>query len=325
MRICVFGAGAVGGHFATRLAAAGHDVCVVVRGDTLAAVRANGLTLRAGGDEIRARVRASDRAAELGPQDLVICTTKSMGLAGFAAQAADLLGPETPVVFAQNGIPWWYDIGLGAARPRPPDLSVLDPGGACRRAIAAERIVGGVIYSANEAIAPGVIANNSPQRNILRVGEADDRPSARVAGLRATLQAAGIASPDEPDIRVALWRKLIVNMTASILCLLTGHKATVVRDDPRIGPVFLRLAREALAIAAAHGIDLGDYDPAAHRQTVPDHVPSIRQDYNRGKPLELDALLMVPVAFGQAAGLDTPCLDMLAALAQRMRLDMAPA
>jgi 2-dehydropantoate 2-reductase len=130
MRICVFGAGAIGGNYATRLADAGNEVSVVARGPHLEAIRANGLTLLTGDRKIVAKVKASDKPAELGPQDVVISTLKASSLSAVADSVAPLLGPGTPVVFAQNGIPWWYGHGLAKDRPRAPDLSRLDPGGA---------------------------------------------------------------------------------------------------------------------------------------------------------------------------------------------------
>ena len=129
MRICIFGAGAVGSHFAVRLALSGHEVSCVMRGPHLEAVKANGLTLRVGGAEFSARVNASDDPAALGPQDVVISTLKANGLNALAAGLPPLLRGDTGIVFAQNGIPWWYDIGLSADQPPPPDLGFLDPGG----------------------------------------------------------------------------------------------------------------------------------------------------------------------------------------------------
>ena len=131
MRICVFGAGAVGSHFAVRLALAGHDVSCVMRGAHLDAVKANGLTLRVGNGEFKAKVRASSDPAALGRQDAVICTLKATGLSSLAEGLQPLLGEDTAVVFAQNGIPWWYDIGLSPRHPPVPDLAFLDPGDAC--------------------------------------------------------------------------------------------------------------------------------------------------------------------------------------------------
>src|SRR3954469_18190479 len=201
MRICVFGAGAVGSHFAVRLALAGHDVSCVMRGAHLDAVKADGLTLRVGNEAFRSTVRASSDPAALGPHDAVICTLKATGLPSFAEGLQPLLGEDTAVVFAQNGIPWWYDIGLSPSHPRVPDLAFLDPGGRLRAAIPKRLIVGGVVFSSNEVVAPGVVANLSPERNRLLIGECDDRQSERIARLRAALNEAAIESPDVAQIR----------------------------------------------------------------------------------------------------------------------------
>src|SRR5258708_5306836 len=158
MRICIFGAGAVGSHVAVRLALAGHDVSCVMRGPHLEAVKAKGLTLRVGDAKFTAKVNASDDPATLGPQDFVISTLKATGVGALAAGLRPLLRDDTAVVFAQNGIPWWYDIGLARDHPPPPDLGFLDPGGALRSAVSRDRIAGGVIFSSNEVIAPGIVA-----------------------------------------------------------------------------------------------------------------------------------------------------------------------
>jgi 2-dehydropantoate 2-reductase len=270
---------------------------------------------------MHARIPASSRAADLGQQDFVISTLKTTALAALAAEAAPLLRKDTAVVFAQNGIPWWYDIGLAPDRPKPPDLSRLDPGGTLRKAFAPERIIGAVIHSSNEVVEPGIVLNESPQRNAITVGEANDADTQRICALREGLVAAGFESPPVSDIRQAIWRKLVINMTASILCLLTGRKATIVRDDARVGALFLRAVREAIGIAQTHGLDLSGFDPESFRRDPPDHLPSIRQDYERGRPLELESLLVTPVAFARAAGIDTPCLDSLLALAVRQGID----
>ena len=235
MRICVFGAGAVGSHFAVRLALAGHDVSCVMRGAHLDAVKANGLTLRVGNGEFKAKVRASSDPAALGPQDVVICTLKATGLPSLAEGLQPLLGEDTAVVFAQNGVPWWYDIGLSPKHPPVPDLAFLDPGGRLRAAIPKQLIVGGVVFSSNEVVAPGVVANLSPERNRLLIGECDDRASERIARLRAALNEAAIDLPEVTQIRETIWSKLLTNMSMSVLCLLTGQTARAVRDDPASG------------------------------------------------------------------------------------------
>ena len=312
MRICIFGAGAVGSHLAVRLARAGHEVACVMRGAHLEAVRANGLRLRVGDEEIRAKVKASDDPASLGAQDLVISTLKATSVASLATGLKPLLGDDTPVVFAQNGIPWWYDIGLPAKHPAPPDLSFLDPVGALRTAIPRERIIGGVIFSSNEVIAPGIAANLSPDRNRLLVGECDDRASERIARLRALLSEASIESPDVAEIRETIWSKLLTNMSMSVLCLLTGQTARAVRDDPALRDVIPRLLDEANAVAQS-------CIPSVKRVTrtgpAPEHKPSILQDYELGRVMEIDALVRAPAAFARAAKLATPMLDLIAGLA----------
>jgi 2-dehydropantoate 2-reductase len=318
MRICVFGAGAVGSHFAVRLALAGHDVSCVMRGAHLDAVKAKGLMLRVGDAEFKARVRASDDPATLGPQDVVICTLKATGLPSLAAGIQPLLGDDTAVVFAQNGIPWWYDIGLSAKHRPVPDLAFLDPGGRLRAAIPKERIVGGVVFSSNEIIVPGVAANLSPERNRLLIGECDDRPSARIARLRTVLNEAAIESPGLTEIRETIWSKLLTNMSMSVLCLLTGQTARAVRDDPALADVVPRLLDEANSVAQS-------CFPEVKRVTrtgpAPDHKPSILQDYEIGRAMEIDVLVRAPAAFARASGLPTPMLDLMAALAIRQARD----
>jgi 2-dehydropantoate 2-reductase len=317
MRVCIFGAGAVGSHFAVRLAQAGHDVSCVMRGAHLAAVKAKGLTLRAGHKETHAKVSASDDPAALGPQDLVISTLKATGVASLASGLKPLLGDDTPVIFAQNGIPWWYDIGLPADHPAPPDLSFLDPGGALRAAIPRPRIIGGVIYSSNEVVEPGVVENLSLDRNMLLIGECDDCASERIGQLRAMLEAAGIASTPTTQIRENIWSKLLTNMSMSILCVITGQTARGVRDDPALQHVIPRLLDEANAVGQS-------CIPTVKRLTrsgpSPAHKPSILQDYELGRAMEIDVLVRAPAAFARAAGLSTPMLDLIAGLAiQRAR------
>ena len=318
MRICIFGAGAVGSHFAVRLALAGHDVCCVMRGPQLEAVKANGLTLRVGGAESPARVKASDDSAALGPQDLVISTLKANSLGSLVAGLPPLLRENTGIVFAQNGIPWWYDIGLPPDHPPPPDLGFLDPGGQLRAAVSRERIIGGVIFSSNEIVAPGIVENLSPDRNMLLVAECDDRASERIERLRATLNAASIQSSPVTRIRETIWSKLLTNMSMSVLCLLTGQTARAVRDDPALRDVVPLLLEEAQAIGRSC---YASVQRVTRSGPAPDHKPSLLQDFERGRPMEIDALVRAPAAFARTAGLSTPMLDLLAGLAIRQARD----
>jgi 2-dehydropantoate 2-reductase len=317
MRICIFGAGAVGSHFAVRLALAGHEVSCVMRGPHLEAVKAKGLTLRSGDAELSARVKASDDPAALGPQDVVISTLKATGLSSLATGLRPLLRDDTSVMFAQNGIPWWYDIGL-SDHPPPPDLGFLDPGGALRAVVARERIIGGVIFSSNEITAPGAVTNLSPERNVLLIGECDDRDSERIALLRAALKQAAIDSPPVARIREAIWSKLLTNMSMSVMCLLTGQTARAVREDPALRDVVPRLLDEAQAVGQSCYAGL---KRVTRTGAAPEHKPSILQDYELGRAMEIDVLVRAPAAFARAAGLSTPMLDLLAGLAIRQARD----
>jgi 2-dehydropantoate 2-reductase len=304
MRICVFGAGAVGGHIAARLAASGQEVSVVARGAHLETMKARGVTLLHGGETIFGKV-ATDPS---GPQDAIFVALKANALGVFADAAAPLLGPETAVVFAQNGIPWWY-----AA-----DLESLDPGWKLRRAIPRANVVGGVVYSANEVLEPGVIRNFVPGNNMLVIGDAENRDPPRVRELREALEKSGMSSPPPHDIRDALWAKLAQNLGNSSLCLLTESSVSTVLADPHLAQLAARIKTEANAIARAYGADIGraPHRPSGgHASGAIGHKPSMLQDYERGRPMEVEAQLVAPLVLARAAGVDTPTLDMVLPLA----------
>jgi len=222
------------------------------------------------------------------------------------------------VVFAQNGIPWWYDLGLSADHPAVPDLAFLDPGGRLRAAIPKARIIGGVIFSSNEIVAPGVVANFSLERNRLLIGECDDRRSERIAQLRTVLNEASIESPEVLAIRETIWSKLLTNMSMSVLCLLTGQTARGVRDEPALADVIPRLLDEANSVAQRY---IPGVKRLARTGPAPNHKPSILQDYELGRAMEIDVLVRAPAAFARAAGLSTPMLDFMAGLAIRQARD----
>jgi 2-dehydropantoate 2-reductase len=276
------------------------------------------LTLRIADAETNARVKASDDPSALGPQDLVISTLKATGVASLATGLKPLLGPDTPVIFAQNGIPWWYDIGLPSGHPATPDLSFLDPGGALRAAVPKARIVGGVIFSSNEVLEPGVVANLSPERNMLLIGECDDRASERIGQLRAALESASIASAPAAQIRETIWSKLLTNMSMSVLCLLTGQTARGVRDEPALQHVIPRMLDEANAVAQSC---IPNVKRVTRSGPAPEHKPSILQDYELGRAMEIDVLVRAPAAFARAANLSTPMLDLIAGLAMQRARD----
>lgn len=310
MRIAVFGAGAVGGHIAAKLAARGHDVSVVGRGVHFEAMREKGVTLIHGADTIRGRVRTTDP----GVQDVVFVTLKANALRAFAERGAPLVGRHTGVVFAQNGIPWWYGIGLSAERPKPPPLARLDPG---IRFLHEKQIIGCVVYSANEVREPGVIVNNVPGNNMLVVGHADDGDTDEIRALRALLSEADLHSPRTDDIRAAVWGKLVQNLSTAALCTLTGATVKEVREDRRLAELARRLASEGKEIARAHGVDPERAPPrpsGGQSSGAISHKPSLLQDYELGRPMEIDALLVAVLEFARAARVAAPTLETIVPL-----------
>jgi len=307
MRICVFGAGAVGGHLAAKLAASGHDVSVVARGAHLLAMQRNGVKLVHGGKTIVGRVRAAANAGELGVHEAVLVTLKANMLGAFAAQCAPLLAPDTAVVFVQNGIPWWYD----------ERLTRLDPGGRLAAAVPRRNVVGGVAYSANEVVEPGVIDNHVPGNNMVVIGEVDNRQTARVRALRSALEAADVSSPEVEDVRQSIWSKLAQILANSTVCTLTGATVAQARADASLAALLKTAGEEVRAIAHALKISLEkapQRPSGGHASNAAAHKPSMLQDYERGRPMEIEAQLKAPLELARAARVATPMLDALVAL-----------
>lgn len=321
MKCCILGAGATGGHLAVKLALAGQDVSVLARGAQLTAIREVGLVLHQDDQELRAKPVASADAADFGVQDLVFVATKATALRGLAAQMSPLVGPTTQVVFLQNGMTWWYPVGLPVERPQPPDFPIFSLASAFLHVMRPGQLIGGIVYSANELVQPGVVQNNSPKKNAIEIAAISGASEAAVDRMRALLEAAGIESPPVADIRSSLWLKLVGNCSASSLCIATGNPAAIV-SDPAIQATFLRMMDECLAVAAAHGYPVGDkLDWSRWTQHRARHKPSMLQDYEAGRPMEIAEMVLAPVAFARAAGLQTPTLDAVAAITARLARD----
>ena len=306
MKLCVFGAGAVGGHIAAKLAAAGNDVSVVARGAHLEAMRTKGLKLLHGEQIILGRVRAAANARELGAQDAVLVTLKANLLPAFAEQCAPLLGRDTAVVFVQNGIPWWYD-----AR-----LKRLDPDGLLAKAVAPERVVGGVAYSANVVLEPGVIENHVPGNNMIVIGRPDMKDTPLVRDLRQVLEAADMASPALADIRQSIWSKLAQNLWTSTLCTLTHLTVRGVQERPELMALAERATQEGRAIARGLGVavELAPKRPSGNASSGAAHKPSMLQDFERNRPMEVEAQLVAPLELARLQKIHTPTLDFLVPL-----------
>ena len=324
MKTTIFGAGAVGGHLAARLGAAGADIAAVCRGAQLAVIRERGITLHIHDERYHARIRATDRPEELGRQDLVIVTAKSSTLPKMAASIATLCGPDTTVVFAMNGIPWWYLYRAELKAPAP-DLSRLDPDGALAREIGHERVIGCMINSANAIVEPGIIRNSPMTKNKFTLGEPDGTLSQRIRAISAFLESYGLEVPITETIRIEIWDKLLRNLATSPICALTGEPIGVIGRHPELFETSQALMREGLAVAQAHGIDVEDNFKNSYgtRPTSP-HKSSMLQDFERNRPPEIDGILTSVQAFARAADVPTPTVDAVTSLviekARRMGL-----
>ena len=317
MKLCVFGAGAVGGYLAARLAHAGRDVSLIARGAHLDAIRRRGLKLITPDETLVTAPRAAADPAELGPQDLVIVSTKAPALPEVARTIGPLLRPDTPVAFAMNGVFWWY--GHGFAPPHgggaPPDLRRLDPDGLLHERIGPERALGLVVHSPNEVIEPGVVRNDR-RSNRFVLGDPTEPASARVRAVHAALSGAGFEVEIADDIRRAMWRKLIGNIGTGPVCALTGARSSDLTEDEGTRRLCRALMAEALAVAASHGFPDPGFDAEGHVApgNRPVRKPSMLQDLERGRPMEIDAMVGAVADFAAAAGVPTPTLDAVLAL-----------
>jgi len=321
MKICVYGAGAIGGHLAARLAKAGESVSVIARGAHLKAMQERGLTFIGHDQRFTVHPLATDDPAKAGPQDLVIVAVKAPALPEAADRIGPLLGPETPVVFAMNGIPWWYFHQLpGPHRDRR--LERVDPDGRIWRQIGPERAIGCVVYSANEVTEPGVVHNESA-RNRYILGEPDGTVSARCRHLSEALVKGGVEAPVAADIRAAIWAKLAGNVAFGPTAALTGATLDAIGKDPELNQLGRQMVAETAAVAAALGVKLGPeldriMDPNLPR---PAHKPSLLQDLERGRPMEIDGMLGTLQDLARLANVPTPQFDaVLALLQQRARM-----
>ena len=316
MRLCIFGAGAVGGYLAVLLARAGADVSVVARGAHLAAIQRHGLTLLAGVDQASVDLPATDDAASLGKQDAVIVTLKAHGIPGAVDAIRTLLDRQTVVVSAVNGIPWWYFHGLDS-RFGERHVESVDPGGAIWNGIGPERAIGCVVYPSVEVVEPGVVRHLSDNRMIL--GEPHGDRSERVVQLASLFMAAGLKAPVRPRLRNDIWMKLWGNLAFNPLSALTRATLDVLATEPGTRHIARAMMLEGQAVGEALGVSFAvdverRIDGAA---AVGAHRTSMLQDLDLGRPLETDALVGAVQELGRLTGVATPTIDMVHALVRQ--------
>ncbi|MCC7328200.1 MAG: 2-dehydropantoate 2-reductase [Burkholderiales bacterium] len=313
MKICIYGAGAIGGFIGARLGARGHALTAVARGATLAALRARGLRLAAHDRVIEVPLETSDEPASLGAQDLVVVAVKAPALPEVAARIAPLLGPDTVVLTAMNGVPWWFFSGMpGPCADLP--LTTLDPDGAIASAIPVRRIVGCVVHAACTSPEPGVVRHVMGQGLI--VGEPAGGAAPRVTALAQALTDAGFDARVSERIQQDIWYKLWGNMTMNPVSAFTGATLDRILDDPLANAFCQAVMREAKAIGDAIGcpIEQSTEDRNAITRRLGAFRTSMLQDVDAGKPLEIDALLTVVREIANRVAIATPNLDVLLGL-----------
>jgi 2-dehydropantoate 2-reductase len=320
VKICIYGAGAIGGLLGAQLSLAGEEVTLIGRGPHLAAIQAGGLKLRTEGKELLARPQATSDPRQAGPQDCVIVTLKAHSVAAIATAMQPLLGPETAVVTAMNGVPWWYFYKL-AGPHEGYRIRCVDPDGTLWRLIPGERCLGCVVYPAAEVVSPGVVEHYYGNRFML--GEPDGGKSARATRLSDALTRAGFKAPVRPKIRDDIWVKLWGNLSFNPVSALTSGTLAGIANDPGTRAVIRRMMVEAEAVGAALGVKFGvDIETRiGWAADIGEHRTSMLQDLELGRPMEIDALVSAVAEMGDLVGVDTPFIDaVLALVIQRARI-----
>ena len=309
--ICIFGAGAIGGYVGARLAMKDEaQVSLVARGAHLAAMQANGLVLKQNGETHAVHPNVTDDPRQLGPQDYIILTLKAHGVAGVIDQMQPLIGPETAILFAQNGLPWWYFYGSGGPFEGH-TLESVDPGGTIWRRLGPERALGSVVWQAAEIEAPGVIAHHYGDR--MPIGEPLGERTPRAVELGRLLTSAGIKSPVRPNLRNEIWLKLWQNLSFNPVSVLTNGTLAELAADPGTRRVIGAMMEEARAVAETFGITfLVDVEERIDMTAKAGaHRTSMLQDVEAGRPTELEALLGVVIELGRLVKRGTPSLQLV--------------
>jgi 2-dehydropantoate 2-reductase len=314
MKICIFGAGAIGGYMAVKLVQAGVDVSIVARGAHLAAIQSRGLTLiEEGADPVTVQVRASANAADLGVQDYVIVTLKAHSVPPVVAAMQPLIGPNTTIVSGVNGVPWWYFHKIGGPLEGR-RLHSVDPGDVQWNGFGPDRVLGCVVYPAAEVSEPGVIRH--VEGNRFSLGEPDGSKSDRATALSQVLQSAGLKAPVRPRLRDELWVKLWGNLSFNPISALTHATLDVLCTDPGTREVARRMMVEAQVVAEKLGVSFPiDVDRRIEGgAAVGAHRTSMLQDLDAGRPMEIDALVASVQELGRITETPTPTIDTVLAL-----------
>jgi len=316
MKVCIYGAGAIGGWLGVRLAQAGCTLDVVARGATLETLRRDGLTLVSGETRVPVPVHASDDPRTLGVQQLVVVAVKAPALPSVAEQIAPLLGPDTIVLTAMNGVPWWFLQGGFGGSLAGTRLQAVDPGGRIDAAIPGRHVIGGVVHASCSVDAPGVVRHHFG--NGLIIGEPSGEATPRAKHLCELLVRAGIDAKLSPQIQKDVWYKLWGNMTVNPVSALTGVTTDLILNDDLVRGFISAIMLEAREIGGRIGVPIAERPEDRHVITrkLGAFKTSMLQDVEAGRAVELDALVSAVRELGQLAGVQTPFTDALLGLAR---------
>ena len=314
-KVCIYGAGAIGGWLGAALARAGAELSAVARGATLAALREQGLPVLHGEQRENFALRAEEDPAALGVQDLVLISVKAPGMPDVARRVAPLIGPHTMVLTAMNGVPWWFLAGGVDAAVRGRQLQAVDPGGEIARAIAIEHVIGAVVHASCSLDGPGVVRRHFG--NSLIIGEPlADAATPRLAALARLLAEGGIDVKVSDNIQRDAWYKLWGNMTMNPVSAITGATTDRILGDELVRGFITRVMLEAKSIGERIGLPIADSPEDRHKVTLKlgAFKTSMLQDVEAGKPIELDALVGAVQELGRLSGVETPFTDALLGL-----------
>lgn len=314
MRICIFGAGAVGGQLGARFMRAGIDVSLIARGEHLASMQSNGLKLVEGGKEWICRPICTDDPATIGVQDVVVMSVKTTALSAAASQILSLLGTDTQVIFAMNGMPWWFLDGLKCDVPQA-FLASLDPNGVLRNIVGLHRTVGCSINSGSEIIAPGIVRSDTPERNRITLGKPDGSESAILSAFAALCSRAGYPTAITSRIRDEMWPKLMTHSCRPPVCGLTDLTTRQLANDKDLLSIVEQILKELISLGFRLGLSFSfDLEQELARKPRGDHVSSFVQDIKAGRYPELASGIVAMRRAAHAAGVDTPVLNVVSAL-----------
>lgn len=310
MKACIVGAGAIGGFLGAHLVQAGHEVSFIARGSHLAAMRERGLRLRSQGKSLTLRVNASDGVDGLARQDAVFIALKAYSIADMLPRLAPLLHPQTVVIPAINGVPWWYFYKEGGRFDGEP-VACIDPGGAMLRSLDSARILGCVVHASAEVVEPGVIEHTAGRRFIL--GEPDASQSERAARMAALLAQAGLEATLSPRIRDDVWTKLIGNLAFNPICALIAARMDQALRDPAIVELARTVMSEGMRVGAAYGasFNISVEERLEMARRIGRSKVSMLQDLERGRPIESEAIVGAVCELGRRVGVATPATELI--------------